>query len=111
MNASLDNVPCLAKYLCDKPDGIDYCHDLNHDYHACPHFSEENVMFVKPKEIHCTDACRCKYTGIRNLCNVLNGHDFCGTTASGKIPEGDIPDSRLAKIRKVIPKCALETVN
>ncbi|MFH1711374.1 MAG: hypothetical protein ABH840_03620 [Nanoarchaeota archaeon] len=97
---------CNARYLCDKPNGIEFCHTVNGDYHECPHYREENIMPVSPDKIKCIKACECKYAGKRPThCNIQNGYAECGTTIDGKIPEGDLPEGLVKKLRQVIPFC------
>ena len=97
---------CNARYLCDKPNGIEFCHVVNGDYHACPYYKEENVMFLNPDEIKCTEACKCKYAGKRSEhCNLQKGYAECGITMDGKILEGDIPEGLVQKLRNVVPFC------
>jgi len=70
------------------------------------YFDEKNVMYTSPENITCANAYECKYTGKRPPhCEVPDGHSKCGTTINGNIPEGDVPDGLLKRLRQVIPFC------
>jgi len=102
---SLSSLRCTAQYLCDKPNGNEFCHLVNGDFRSCMYFDEKNVMYVSPTEIKCTDARNCKYAGKRPGCDSKEGHTECGTSINGSVPEGEIPEGLLEKLRRVIPAC------
>jgi len=103
---SIQEIRCNAKYLCEKPNGIEFCHIINSDYRACPEYREENIMLLNPEEIRCNEAYKCKYAGKRpEHCIIREGNAECGITINGKIPEGDIPEGLVQKVRRAIPAC------
>lgn len=106
----LEKIHCPAKYLCPRPFGSDFCLEVNSDYRGCLEFVERGKMYqveVPPDKVMCEDACRCKYATKRPDCALPAGHELCGIVVNASIPEGEIPDSILTRIRAVLPLCRL----
>jgi hypothetical protein len=91
-------IHCIARYLCDKPNGEEFCYIVNSDYEGCPHYKTENVMIMSPPEVHCSESVKCKFAGKRENCRNHGGNSLC----LARTIEG-IPDGLVEKIAKVIP--------
>ena len=104
-NTSSHKVDCLCQYLCDKPNGIEFCHLVGEEWPACPYQNEWYKLYMEPSQVACEDMCKCQYMGKRESCRLVKGHETCGVSVNGHIPEGDIPKDLVERIRRAIPAC------